>query len=110
MNKADLTEILASRGGIPKVRAANYINIFTEAIQESLVRGEKVTISDFGHVHRVASLGVRGAQPQERGADVRSREEDPCLSLGQGPQERPEPGLSTAAHRSRSAVRCVPAR
>jgi DNA-binding protein HU-beta len=48
MNKADLTERLAEQAGIPKVRAANYINILTEAIQESLVRGEKVTISDFG--------------------------------------------------------------
>ena len=48
MNKADLTEVLASRAGIPKVRAANYINIITQAIQESLVRDEKVTISDFG--------------------------------------------------------------
>jgi nucleoid DNA-binding protein len=48
MNKADLTEKLAERAGIPKVRAANYINILTAAIQEALVRGEKVTISDFG--------------------------------------------------------------
>jgi DNA-binding protein HU-beta len=48
MNKADLTEILAERASIPKVRAASYINIFTEAILESLVRNEKVTISDFG--------------------------------------------------------------
>jgi DNA-binding protein HU-beta len=48
MNKADLTEKLAERGGIPKVRAANYINIITEAIQEALVKDEKVTISDFG--------------------------------------------------------------
>ncbi len=48
MNKADLTEVLASRAGIPKVRAASYINILTEAVQEALVREEKVTISDFG--------------------------------------------------------------
>ena len=48
MNKADLTEVLADRAGIPKVRAANYINILTEAIQEALIRDEKVTISDFG--------------------------------------------------------------
>ena len=48
MNKADLTEVLAARAGIPKVRAASYINILTEAIQEALVRDEKVTISDFG--------------------------------------------------------------
>ena len=48
MNKADLTEYLASRAGIPKVRAASYINILTAAIREALVRDEKVTISDFG--------------------------------------------------------------
>ncbi len=48
MNKADLTEVLASKAGIPKVRAASYINIITEAIQDALIREEKVTISDFG--------------------------------------------------------------
>ena len=48
MNKADLTEVLAARAGIPKVRAATYINILTDAVQEALVREEKVTISDFG--------------------------------------------------------------
>jgi len=48
MNKADLTEILATRAGIPKVRAANCINILTETIREALVNGDKVTISDFG--------------------------------------------------------------
>jgi nucleoid DNA-binding protein len=48
MNKADLTEVLSARAGIPKVRAANYINIITDAIQEALIRDEKVTISDFG--------------------------------------------------------------
>ena len=48
MNKADLTEVLAERAGIPKVRAASYINILTTTIQDALVRDEKVTISDFG--------------------------------------------------------------
>ncbi len=48
MNKADLTEILAERAGLPKVRAAAFINLFTEAIAESLLNGDKVTISDFG--------------------------------------------------------------
>jgi len=55
MNKADLTEKLAQKAGIPKVRAASYINIITEAIQEELIRAiaededkVKVTISDFG--------------------------------------------------------------
>ena len=48
MNKADLTEKLANRAEIPKIRAAQYINILVTAIQEALVGGEKVTISDFG--------------------------------------------------------------
>lgn len=48
MNKADLTEKLASGADIPKVRAARYINILVGAIQEALIDGEKVTISDFG--------------------------------------------------------------
>ena len=48
MNKADLTEILAEQGGIPKVRAAQYINVIVSAIQDALTKGDKVTISDFG--------------------------------------------------------------
>ena len=48
MNKADLTEILADRAGIPKVRAARCINIVMQAISEALQRDEKVTLSDFG--------------------------------------------------------------
>ena len=48
MNKADLTERLATEADIPKVRAARYINILTGAIREALVSGDKVTISDFG--------------------------------------------------------------
>lgn len=48
MNKADLTQQLAERADIPKVRAAQYINILVNSIREALVSGEKVTISDFG--------------------------------------------------------------
>ena len=48
MNKADLTEKLAAGADIPKVRAARYINILVGAIQDALIGGEKVTISDFG--------------------------------------------------------------
>ncbi len=48
MNKADLTELLAERAGIPKVRAASYVNVVIDAVQEALVRNEKVTLSDFG--------------------------------------------------------------
>lgn len=48
INKRHLTEALANQGKIPKVRAAEYINILTNTISEALISGKKVTISDFG--------------------------------------------------------------
>ena len=48
MNKAQLTESLAERASIPKVRAAQYLNIMLDIISEALIEGEKVTCSDFG--------------------------------------------------------------
>ena len=64
MNKADLTEVLASRAGIPKVRAATYIRILTEAIQDALVKKEKVTISDFGTFTVSQRKAFRGHNPK----------------------------------------------
>lgn len=64
MNKADLTKVLAERAGIPKVRAAEYINILTESIEESLVRDEKVTISDFGTFTVSKRDAYEGHNPQ----------------------------------------------
>ena len=48
INKKDLTEQLAKVANIPKVRAAEYINILTNIISNALQEGKKVTISDFG--------------------------------------------------------------
>jgi nucleoid DNA-binding protein len=48
MNKADLTDDLAKKTGLPKIRAAVYVNHLMDSIQDALTRGEKVTISDFG--------------------------------------------------------------
>ena len=67
MNKADLTEILAVRAGIPKVRAASYIEVLTETIRESLVRGEKVTISDFGTFNVSQRRSFSGYNPKDGG-------------------------------------------
>lgn len=64
MNKADLTETLAERANIPKVRAASYINILTDAIQQALTSGEKVTISDFGTFSVSSRKPFRGHNPK----------------------------------------------
>ena len=66
MNKADLTEALAKEAGIPKVRAANYINILTQTIEGALSRGEKVTISDFGTWTVSKRKPFKGHNPKNR--------------------------------------------
>ena len=66
MNKADLTEALAARANIPKVRAASYINILTQAIEEALTAGDKVTISDFGTFSVSQRKAFRGHNPKNR--------------------------------------------
>lgn len=64
MNKADLTEKLAERADIPKVKAADYINIITDALREALVADDKVTISDFGTFTVSKRRGFTGHNPK----------------------------------------------
>ena len=64
MNKADLTTALSNEAGIPKVRAAQYINIVFDTIHAALVRGEKVTISDFGTFKVQHRSGFTGHNPK----------------------------------------------
>ena len=69
VNKADLTERLAAEAGIPKVRAAKYINILTDTIRTALVSGEKVTISDFGTFTVSQRRAFSGHNPKS-GAEI----------------------------------------
>jgi len=63
-NKTDLTVLLASQANIPKVRAANYINILTTTISEALESGKKVTISDFGTFQVSERRSFNGRNPK----------------------------------------------
>merc|ERR1712054_448966 len=60
INKKDLTEQLAKVANIPKVRAAEYINILTNIISNALQEGKKVTISDFGTFNLSERTAFRG--------------------------------------------------
>lgn len=48
MNKADLIERISEDTGINKKTANEVINSITKAITDSLKKGDKVTIVDFG--------------------------------------------------------------
>jgi len=84
MNKADLTERLAAEAGIPKVRAARYINILTDTIRDALVRGDKVTISDFGTFTVSPRRGFVGHNPKS-GVEIQvSSRRIPVFRAGKG--------------------------
>ena len=63
-NKTDLTILLADQANIPKVRAADYINILTTTISEALEKGKKVTISDFGTFQVSERRSFNGRNPK----------------------------------------------
>jgi integration host factor subunit beta len=63
-NKSDLTVMLSNEAQIPKVRAAQYINILTDMIAEALEKGKKVTISDFGTFQVSQRRSFKGRNPK----------------------------------------------
>ena len=87
MNKADLTEQLAAEAGIPKVRAARYINILTKTIQKALVSGEKVTISDFGTFTVSHRRSFTGHNPKNREEIFVPERRIPVFRAGKGLKE-----------------------
>jgi nucleoid DNA-binding protein len=93
MNKADLTERLAERAGIPKVRAAHYINIFTEAVQEALVENKKVTISDFGTFNVSKRRAFTGHNPKNGNVMNVPERRIPVFRAGKGLKNALNPDL-----------------
>ena len=106
MNKAQLTEQLAERADIPKVRAATYINTLIDIITEELTRlgtnpdtGEdepigKVTISDFGTFTISERTGFPGHNPKTRSRIWVPKRRIPVFRAGKGLKEQLNAGLS----------------
>ena len=91
MNKADLTERLAASADIPKVRAAQYINIVVASIQDALANGEKVTISDFGTFTVSSRREFTGHNPKN-GSEIRvPARRIPVFRAGKGLKETLNP-------------------
>lgn len=91
MNKADLTEKLADSAQIPKIRAAQYVNIVMDTIQAALTSGEKVTISDFGTFTVSQRRQFKGHNPKNgKVIQVPSRK-IPVFRAGKGLKEALNP-------------------
>jgi len=48
MNKNDLIDSISSKAGLTKRKSEEVINAFVKSVEESLKKGEKVVLSDFG--------------------------------------------------------------
>jgi len=48
MNKAELVEAVSDKTGITKKQAGNVIDAITDTVKETLSKGERITLVDFG--------------------------------------------------------------
>lgn len=64
MNKAELIAAVAEDAGISKVQANAAIDSFTEAVQKTLKKGDKVTLVGFGTFSVSKRKARKGRNPK----------------------------------------------
>jgi len=87
VNKADLTEQLAVKANIPKIKAAQYVNIVMDTVQDALTKGEKVTISDFGTFTVSQRRQFKGHNPKNGAVIQVPSRRIPVFRAGKGLKE-----------------------
>jgi len=64
MTKAELTSLIADKAGITKKAAENAINAFTEAVSETLAKGDSVSLVGFGSFKVTKRAEREGRNPR----------------------------------------------
>jgi len=64
MNKAELVEEVSDKTGITKKQAGNVINAITDTVKETLSKGERITLVDFGTFHVMKRKAREGRNPR----------------------------------------------
>ena len=64
MNKTDVIEAVASRAGVSKADAGRALDAFISSVEDSLARGEKVTVTGFGTFEVRNRAARMGRNPQ----------------------------------------------
>ena len=64
MNKAELSEKIASKIGITKAQAEDALNAFTQITMESIKAGGEITLTGFGTFSARARKGREGINPR----------------------------------------------
>jgi DNA-binding protein HU-beta len=64
LSKSDIADVVAQKAGLPKSKADNVVSMIFDTIQESLQRGDKVSVVSFGTFEVRASKGRMGRNPK----------------------------------------------
>ncbi len=64
MNKTDLISVMAEKSGLTKKDSEKALNSFIEAVEEALVKGEKVQLVGFGTFEVRERSARKGRNPQ----------------------------------------------
>ena len=96
MNKSDLSEKLAAKADLTKVRAKQYVDLVFDEIQSELQKGEKVTISDFGTFSISGRKPFQGHNPKTGESIAIPARNIPVFRAGRGFKEALNSGESNS--------------
>ncbi len=88
MNKADLVQSIAQKTGLSKKDAEKALNSFVESIEESLSKGEKVTLVGFGTFEVKDRAARTGVNPQTKEKIEIAASKAPAFRAGKDLKEK----------------------
>jgi DNA-binding protein HU-beta len=88
MNKADLVQSIAQKTELSKKDAEAALNSFVESVEESLAKGEKVTLVGFGTFEVKARAARTGVNPQTKAKIKIPASKAPAFRAGKDLKEK----------------------
>ena len=88
MNKAELVGEVSGKVGITKKDAGKVVDAVTETITNTLKKGEKVTLVDFGTFQLIQRKARKGINPQTRKTIQIPAKKVPKFRAGKGLREK----------------------
>jgi len=88
MNKADLVQSIAKKTDLSKKVAEMALNSFVESVEESLAKGEKVTLVGFGTFEVKERAARTGVNPQTKAKIKIAASKAPAFRAGKDLKEK----------------------
>lgn len=82
VNKAELVSFVAKEAGLKKKDAENAVNAFLKGVKETLGKGEKVALVDFGTFEAKKRSARKGKNPQTGEEIIIPETVVPCFKPG----------------------------